>query len=451
MTIASSEKKEAVPLPMREVARAIFAAGVEAVRPERLIPAQVSLAGDQLRIGAVDFRLRPGRQVHLFGSGKAAAPMARELTAILGKRLAGGCIVTNTEEKVAGLEVIKAGHPVPDRESLRGGVRLLAALSALGPEDFFIYLLSGGSSALIELPLVPLTLDHLQETSRLLLQRNVPIREVNTVRKHLSALKGGGLGQATMARGAVLVISDVVGDDLETIGSGPLYGDSSTHAQALEILQRAGLADQVPAPVLTVLREGVAGLRPETPTVPAGHISHFLIGTNRVALEAAASKARELGFTARLMTSQLEGEAEAAAGFICALGREIAGYQSPEPPGTVLLFGGETTVNFTGGGRGGRNQQLALAALARIKADPVLTLLSGGTDGIDGNSHAAGAVADAAAFRAAMSKGLDPGHYLASHDATSFFEQIDGLVVTGPTGTNVMDMMILIVKAKEES
>lgn len=450
MTTASFERGRNTSIGMGMAAREIFAAGVAAVRPELLLPDRVALSGDRLRVGACEYRLRPGQKVHLFGSGKAAAGMARALLPVLGARLAGGCIVTATDEAVAGLEVIRGSHPIPDRESLRGGVRLWAGLSGLEPGDFFIYLLSGGSSALIELPLEPLTLDEMQETSRLLLRHNVPIREVNTVRKHLSALKGGRLGQATKGRGVVLVISDVVGDDLETIGSGPLYADSSTYGQALAILERAGLTAKVPAAVLTLLREGAAGRRPETPASPSENIRHFLIGSNRVALEGAAGKAADLGFAARIMTSQLEGEAEAAAGFICALGREIARYQPPPPPGAVLLFGGETTVTVTGGGRGGRNQQLALAALARLGADPDLTLLSGGTDGIDGNSLAAGAVAEAAGFQAAVSKGLDPGRYLAAHDATSFFEQIDGLVETGPIGTNVMDLVILIVKGKEE-
>lgn len=442
MTRASSD--------LRRAAREIFAAGVAAVQPERLIPAQVELAGDELRIAGASYRLRPGQQVHLFGSGKAAGGMARALLAILGSRLAGGCIVSNTGEAVAGLEVIRGSHPVPDQESLRGGTRLLAGLRALAPEDFFIYLLSGGSSALVEVPVEPLTLADLQETSRLLLRHSVPISEINTVRKHLSDLKGGRLGQATRARGAVLVISDVVGDDLETIGSGPLYADSSTYAEALEILTRATLLNQVPAPVLRVLREGVSGRRPETPAWPGANIRHFLLGTNRGALQGAAARAGELGFAARIMTSRLEGEAEAAAGFICGLGLELARHQPVPAPGVVLLFGGETTVKVTGGGRGGRNQQLALAALARLGKEPGLTLLSGGTDGIDGNSGAAGAVADAEAYREAAEKGLGVARYLAANDATSFFEQVDGLVVTGPTGTNVMDIVILIVKAKEE-
>ncbi len=451
MTIADSEDKRDVYGSMRGPAREIFKAGVAAVQPERLLPDTVRLTGNRLSIGEVEYLLEEGQKVHLFGSGKAAASMARVLVKILGERLAGGCIVTSTEETVAGLEVIRGGHPIPDQGSLRGGARLLERLAGLMPGDLFIYLLSGGSSALIEAPLAPLSLEDLQETSRLLLRYNVPIRQVNKVRKHLSALKGGRLGQATRAQGAVLVISDVVGDDLETIGSGPLYGDSSTYRQTLEILARAGLNEQVPAAVLKVLREGAAGSRPETPEAPAENIRHFLLGTNRVALEGAARKAGELGFAVRLMTSGLEGEAEAAAGFICALGLELAHFQPPEPPGLVLLFGGETTVTVTGSGRGGRNQQLALAALARFAGEPALTLLSAGTDGIDGNSKAAGAVADGAGFRAAAAAGLEIDRYLAANDATSFFERIDGLVLTGPTGTNVMDLVLLIVTAKEES
>jgi len=451
MTIANSENGRDESSATRALAREIFAAGVAAVLPERLLPAAISFSGERLRIGADEYQLNNGRKVHLFGSGKAVGAMARALIKIIGDRLAGGCIVTNTEEKVPGLEVIRGGHPFPDQGSLRGGARLLELMSGLEPEDLFIYLLSGGSSALIEAPVEPLSLADLQETSRLLLQHDVPIRKVNVVRKHLSALKGGRLGQVTRAQGVVLVISDVVGDDLETIGSGPLYGDSSTYGQTLEILAWAGLSGLVPAAVLKVLQEGAAGDRPETPIAPGGNISHYLLGTNRVALEGAARKAGELGFEVRLMTSRLEGEAEATAGFICGLGLELARHQRPKPPGLVLLFGGETTVRVTGKGRGGRNQQLALAALIRFAGEPGLTLLSGGTDGIDGNSRAAGAVADCAGFRAAVAAGLDIDRYLTANDATSFFEQIDGLVVTGPTGTNVMDLVLLIVTTEEES
>jgi len=435
---------------MRQVAREIFLAGVAAVRPEDLIPARVRLNGDRLRIDDAEYRLDEGRKVHLFGSGKAAAPMARAMIQILGSRLVGGCIVTGTVEKVEGLEVIRGGHPIPDQSSLDGGARLLERLAGLESGDFFIYLLSGGSSALIEVPVAPLSLEDLRETSRLLLNHDVPIHRINAVRKHLSALKGGRLGQATRARGVVLVISDVVGDDLETIGSGPFYGDSTTYGQSLEILGKYNLTEKIPPQVLKVLREGAAGDRPETPEAPVENIRHFLIGTNRDALAGAASKAAELGFAVRLMTSRLEGEAEAAASFICGLGLELAHYQRPEPPGLVLLFGGETTVKVVGSGKGGRNQQLVLAALARLGAEPDLTLLSGGTDGIDGNSEAAGAVADHTVFRAAAEKGLEIDGYLAANDATSFFEQVGGLVVTGSTGTNVMDIVILIVNIRED-
>ncbi len=451
MTTAASEKTPVQFGGMRQAAREIFAAGVAAVRPENLLPPRVRLRGDLLNIDTVEYRLRPGQRVHLFGSGKAAPEMARVVRDILGDKFAGGCLVTTTGEPVAGLEVIRGGHPVPDEGSLRGGARLLALLSGLGPDDFFIYLLSGGTSALLEVPLTPLTLADLQETSRLLLQRNVPIGEVNAVRKHLSALKGGRLGQATRARGVVLVISDVVGDNLETIGSGPLYRDSTTYDQALAILDRPGLRDRVPDRVRKVLEEGAAGLRPETPAQAGGNLRHFLLGSNRVALAAAADRAAELGFAARIMTGRLEGEAEGVANFICALGRQLSRHRLLPPQGLVLLFGGETTVAVRGPGRGGRNQQLALAALARIGEDPAQTLLSGGTDGIDGNSTAAGAVADAAGFRAAQAQGLDIGRYLAPNDATAFFEEIGGLVVTGPTGTNVMDLIVLIVKVQEES
>jgi len=432
----------------RNIARQIFEAGVMAVRPENLLPATVRLEENLLHIAGKTYVLRPGQKVHVFGSGKAVVGMAEELSAILGERLADGCLVSNAAGSVPGFTVLQGSHPIPDERSVAGARELQRRMAALRPDDFFVYLLSGGSSALIEEPTAPLSLEEVQQVSRLLLHQNVPIQKINIVRKHLSAIKGGRLGQCTKAVGAVLVLSDVVGDDLSTIGSGPLYADVSTYRNALDILAQAGITGQVPTAVLKVIQEGAEGLRQDTPAEPADNIRHFCIGTNRRALAAAAEKARELGYSAHIMTSVLEGDAESAAAFLYALGSQISSCHAPFQPPTVLLFGGETTVQVTGHGRGGRNQQLALAALQRIGEDASLTLLSAGTDGIDGNSHAAGAIADAAGFLAADAKGLEVTHSLAKNDATSFFEAIDGLVVTGPTGTNVMDIMVLIVSPK---
>ncbi|MEW6428059.1 MAG: DUF4147 domain-containing protein [Thermodesulfobacteriota bacterium] len=435
----------------RAAVRSIFEAAVAAVRPENLLPAVVRLDGDLLRIADATYPLRPGQKVHVFGSGKAVSGMARALAAILGDRLAAGCLVGNTDSPLPPFTVVRGGHPVPDQGSVAGGSELCSRLAMLRDDDLFIYLLSGGSSALIEKPVVPLTLDDIRQTSRLLLHANVPIHKVNIVRKHLSAIKGGRLGQCTRAAGAVLVLSDVVGDDLTTIGSAPLYADASSFRDALAVIDTAGIADRIPAVVRAVLEEGAAGLRPDTPDLPAATIRHFCIGTNRRALAAAAARAGELGYAARIMTSVLEGDAESVAAVLYALGWEIGRHGSPFPPPVVLLFGGETTVAVTGGGRGGRNQQLALAFLARLGADRAMTLLAAGTDGIDGNSHAAGATADAEAFRAAAARGLDPARYLAENDATGFFEKVETLVVTGPTGTNVMDVTVLIVEPEEDA
>lgn len=439
-----------MPERMRKSGGEILEAAIDAVRPENFLPAAVRLEGDLLHIGEATYVLRPGQKVHVFGSGKAVVGMARELSAILGNRMIGGCLVSSSEASLPGFTIIMGSHPVPDERSLEAGGELKRRLAALKADDVFVYLLSGGSSALIEQPRPPLHLADLQEVSRLLLHNHVPIQKINIVRKHLSAIKGGQLAQFIKAIGAVLVLSDVVGDDLSTIGSGPLYADASSNQDALDVLSDAGITGQLPESVLKVLEDGARVERRDTPVKQVDNIRHFCIATNRRALTAAAAKAQLLGFAAHIMTSVLEGEAESAAAFLYAIGREISIFHTPFQPPVVLLFGGETTVKVTGNGRGGRNQQLALAFLNRIGKDSCLTLLAAGTDGIDGNSHAAGAIADAEGFLAAAAKGLEPERYLKENDATAFFERIDSLVVTGPTGTNVMDVMVLLVTAKGE-
>jgi hydroxypyruvate reductase/glycerate 2-kinase len=323
---------------------------------------------------------------------------------------------------------------------------LLREMARLNRDDFFVYLLSGGSSALVEKPAPPVTLTEMQTTTRLLLAQNVTINEVNTVRKHLSAVKGGGLGAAVAAGGAVLVVSDVVNDDLETIGSAPFYFDSTTFEAARAILMRADLWDRIPSTVRHRIEQGAAGKIAETPKKENPRIRHFLVGSNRRALDAVRQEATDLGYTARIMTAGLEGEAREVAKVLIAMAREVADHHTPFHPPACLLFGGETTVQVRGNGRGGRNQELALAALKALGNHDNIVLLAAGTDGIDGNSAAAGAVADAAGYQAARQQGLAIDTYLDRNDANGFFQATDGLVITGPTGTNVMDIVIILVK-----
>ena len=436
---------------LREAARSIFKAGVESVMPDRLIANTVILQDNELHISGAVHRLRPDQKIHVFGSGKASVGMAKSLLPILQDRIAGGVVITNqrTEDNLAPLRMMEGSHPVPDHKSIESAESVIDGLSSLSSNDFFIYLLSGGSSALIEKPLQSISLGEMQETTRLLLHTNVPIQQVNAVRKHLSRVKGGRLAQSTRAAGAVLVISDVIGDDLSVIGSGPLYYDATSYGQCRQILEQASIWDKVPAGVRAVITQGVNGEIPETPKQQLSTIKHYLLGTNRVALEGAQSQAKKLGMSCHIMSSTLAGEAREAAKVLVSLAGNIRTYHEPFKPPVCLLFGGETTVTVRGKGKGGRNQELALAALAEIGSRDKILLLSGGTDGIDGNSPAAGALADKGLFAEAARLGLAIDSFLYDNNSNTFFHAVGGLLQTGSTGTNVMDIILLIIDRED--
>lgn len=436
---------------IRRTARNIFAAAVAAVMPERLIAAAVAMDGNELRIAGTTYRLRPDQKVHVFGSGKAAAGMAGSLLAVLGERTAGGIIVVDRipPEDLFPLQVAAGAHPVPDENSIRGAELLLAGLSALRGDDFFIYLLSGGSSALIEKPAAGISLAEMQEATRLLLECGVPIGRINAVRKHLSMVKGGRLGRCTEASGAVLVLSDVIDDDLSVIGSGPFHRDPTTFQECGAILDRCTVRDRLPASVRAIIAAGERGEIPETPKQEPVKIRHHLIGTNRTALEAARGKALESGLDAHVLASSLAGEAREVAKVLVAIARQAGIAGEPFRLPCCLLFGGETTVTVRGAGRGGRNQELVLAALGALHDDDRILVLSGGTDGIDGNTTAAGAFADSVLRGEAARQGLSIADFLDANDSNVFFRRVGGLLETGPTGTNVMDITLLIIDKEE--
>ena len=425
----------------REDALKIYRAAMEAVRPERLIEESCRLKGEMLRIGTHTYDLSRYRRLFLFGSGKAAWPMAKALESMLGDRIApGGVVVVPVDlGALEHVEVLEGSHPIPDDKSLKAAQRLQEAMAQCGKEDLYLYLLSGGSSALIEAPIAPITLEDLRETTRLMLENGLAIGSVNTVRKHISTIKGGRLGAACAAEGAVLVVSDVIGNDLEAIGSAPLYCDRTTYADAKRVLERAGIFEALPPSVRDVIEAGCGGSISESPKEPSGRIRHILIGSNETALGAAAAEAAALGYNTTIVPEPLEGDADR-------LGPKLVAYAraASDDVKRCIVYGGETTVEVKGRGKGGRNQQLCLSALASMEAVDGMTLLCAGTDGIDGNSDAAGAVVGPETLEAYRREGLSPEAYLRNNDAYAFFERCDALVVTGPSGTNVMDVTILI-------
>jgi hydroxypyruvate reductase/glycerate 2-kinase len=435
----------------RKIARRIFESALQGVLPERLVASSVFLRNSNLQILDAVHSLQPDRKVHIFGSGKASVGMAKGLLSVLKNEVAGGVIVTNqqTVEDLSPLMIVQGSHPVPDKKSIRGADLLIKGLSMLSRDDFFIYLLSGGSSSLIEKPIHSVTLSEMQEATRLLLHNSVPIQNINAIRKHLSMVKGGRLGHCTRAPGAVLVISDVIGDDLSVIGSGPLYHDPSSYKQCREILEQAAIWDKVSPSVRAVISAGIKGDLPETPKKTKNSIRHYLLGTNHIALDQACKAAERAGLNCYILTSSLEGEAREVAKDLVSLARDKSRQNGSLKLPACLLFGGETTVTVRGPGKGGRNQELALAALADIGKQDNILLLSGGTDGIDGNSAAAGAIADSGFFMKASRLGLSIDHYLEKNNSNAFFQAVGGLLETGATGTNVMDITLIIIDKED--
>lgn len=428
-------------MPPKEDARAIFESALEAIEPQRLVNTACRLEDNVLTINGRPYDLNAYQKIFVFGSGKAAWPMARALEALLEERIEAGLIVVPQKNgELKRIKVIEGSHPLPTGKSLKAARALRSMMEACREDDLYLYLLSGGSSALIEEPLEPITLDDLQAMTAQLLSRHLDITEINAVRKHISKIKGGRLGRLCKAEGAVLVISDVIGDDLEAIGSAPLYYDATTYAQTKELLVENKLFGILPASVRAVITRGCSGEIKESPKAPSKRISHFLIGSNATALEAAGEKAVALGYETQVIKEPLQGSADAMGITILEQARTLPDSSKP----VCLIYGGETTVEVRGNGTGGRNQQLCLSALGALNRNDRIALLCAGTDGVDGNSDAAGAVIDAATVEKAAEAGLDMLRYLENNDAYHFFKQTGDLVTTGPTGTNVMDIAIVI-------
>jgi len=425
----------------------LFLVGVSAVLPENLMRENLRIFGPFIKVSR--FRFRGG--AHILGAGKASVRMANEALRILRDRVLGGVVigVRGGPEGIPGpVRFFYGSHPLPSRDNLEATDELLRYLSSLGPEDRFLFLLSGGASALMEKPIPPITLEDLRRTTEMLLKSGMDITQINAVRKHLSAVKGGRLAKITRARGYVLVLSDVVGDDLSSIGSGPFFPDPTTYEDVERLLKEHGLWDALPESVRLVVKRGVAGEIEETLKSMPKRIRHIIVGNNRTALLAVKDAARSLGLRVRVMTDLIKGEAREVAKVLHALARHVGVHREPFPPPVLMLFGGETTVSVRGEGKGGRNQELALAFLKEMREDLRILLLSAGTDGIDGPTDAAGAVVSEEDRRRALEMGLDIDAFLRENDSYNFHRMLGTHVRTGPTGTNVADMILLYVEGK---
>ncbi len=434
---------DAIGRRLREDARACLDAAITAVDPTRLVTDTFEQHPETV----------PGADpVHVVAVGKAAAAMARAACEILGPRVAGGVVIAPPDTEMhdlGNLSTFRGGHPVPNDGSERGARAVAQLVDTLDADNFLLCLISGGGSALMTLPPQGVSLSDVRETTQTLLRAGATIDELNCVRKHLDRLKGGRMAHmAAPAKVLALILSDVLGDRPDVIASGPLSPDPTTFADALAIVDRRQVRDRIPASALEYLESGTHGAVPETPGPDAPFFADVevrIVGNNQMAAHAALQEAERRGYRTRLLTTTLSGEANEVGRTLAAQGLEIKGGRGSIAPPACLIAAGETTVDVRGTGRGGRNQELVLGgALVLHGGGPVL-MASMGTDGIDGASHAAGAFADQTTIARAEALGLDAQATLAANNSTPFFEALDDLIVTGPTGTNVMDIQVMLI------
>jgi glycerate 2-kinase len=436
---------------LKSIASEIFAAGIKAVDPEDCVKRSLRLDEGTLRIGDSVYNLNRINNLYVIGFGKASAAMARPVEAMLGDRIKDGLVITKYGHGVS-LEccrVLEAGHPVPDENGRRATEALLDLVGSATADDLILCLISGGGSALTPAPAEGIELADKQETTRLLLSCGATIHEINTLRKHLSKLKGGQLcRQANGATMVSLILSDVVGDNLDIIASGATAPDASTFNDCIEILLRYDLFEKIPGSVRSYLDQGRKGLVAETLKSGAPEFSkvdNHIVGSLSEALNAAAQKARSLDFNPLLLSSTIQGEAREVAKVLASVAAEVSKHGQPISPPACLLSGGETTVTLKGRGKGGRNMELALGAAQGLKGLSRTLLLSAGSDGTDGPTDAAGAFVDHTTVSRADALHISAFDHLAQNNAYPFFQKLGDLLITGPTRTNVMDLQIILI------
>jgi glycerate 2-kinase len=435
----------------KDCAEQIFRAGVESVLPDKMILKSLKIENNILSINDISIQLNKINRIIVIGAGKASALMAKEVESILGGRITDGHIIVKhgNDCKLDYIQVTEAGHPTPDQYGFQATSDIVQLVRNAKKNDLVICLISGGgSSLLVDLP-EGIGIDELIELNQLLLKSGANIKEMNTIRKHVSNVKGGHLAKTAFPATLVsLILSDVVGDALDVIASGPTSPDSSTFQDAIHILKKYNLLEKISQPVVLHLTKGIEGKIPETPK-PGDqifkNIHNFIIGSNKIALEAAQSRAIGLGYKTIIITSELVGDTTKTAEYVVDLALNIQ--RNIMHQRTVcLLFGGETTVQVKGSGLGGRNQHLALTAACLLSGTKGITLLSAGTDGNDGPTDAAGAIVDGNTYQDAQSKNSTPESYLLEFDSYHFFEKVGGHIITGFTLTNVMDLIVVLIE-----
>jgi len=418
---------------------------IRSVLPKKLLTAKLRVASDQLVVGDQTFNLKEYDQIYVIGGGKAAPEMASALVELLGDKISAGEVAAKvaSETWVGHIRLNPASHPIPDQRSVEATRKILDLVSKATDKTLFVTLISGGASAMLAYPRQGLTIEDKAKTTKLLLECGADIEEINTVRKHLSAIKGGQLQrQIYPATNIALIISDVVGDRLEVIASGPTVPDPTTFADAYNVLKKYGLLEHVPPRVLSLIERGVEGLEEDTPK-PRSRVfdtaHNYLVGSNIDACMAAWRALKEKGYEPLLMTTHMQGEAREVAKLLAGVSLSCS-----QPDFDAYVLGGETTVTVKGRGVGGRNQELCLSALIALKGSDNVVLASVGTDGIDGFSEAAGAIVDGHSYYDAQAKNVSPEQYLENNDSATFFRKVGGAIITGPTGTNVSDIVVVL-------
>ena len=442
---------------MRTEAKAIFRESLRPVNPYGAVKNFVQVKNDHLILGKdgedqTTLDLKQFDRISLVGGGKATAPMAKAMEVLLGERINTGMINVKYgfTEKLSVTRTVEASHPLPDENGVKGTAAIMNFLAKANDKDLIISLISGGGSALLCQPAQGIALGEKQTLTGMLLDCGASIDEINAVRKHISAAKGGQMARAAFPATVVnLMLSDVVGDKMDVIASGPFVPDSSTFEDALGILRKYAL-NGVPESIVGRLEEGARGRIPDTPK--AGdpvflYVSNIIVGSNILALEAAEKKAREFGYDTLILSSLIEGETRDVARVHCAIAREICRSGRPIGKPACIISGGETTVTMRGNGLGGRNQEFCLTSAVEIAGLPEkIVVLSGGTDGNDGPTDAAGAVVDPYTVERGRKAGLSVVDFLNNNDAYHFLEKTEDLLMTGPTNTNVMDVRLLLVR-----
>ncbi len=439
-----------------KIALNIFNSALQAVEPEKIFKDKLQIIGQKLLIkdgiNRYFYDLNRYRNIYVVGGGKASAAMAFSLEKLLGQRITGGVVVTKYGHSEMlfenSVKIIEAAHPYPDNSGYMATLEVASILQNASEDDLVIALLSGGCSSLWALPPKQLNLDDLIQTTRLLVASGATIHQINTIRKHLSAISGGRAASlAYPAEVLVLLISDVIGDNLNTVASGPFFPDDTTFADCLEIVRYFELEEKLPRSVLEYLENGFSGLYEETPKRDAAlfsKVTHQPVASNTIALSEAQRFAKECGFKTIMLNESIQGDAQTAAKVFCAFIKDV--YETMSCGTLCVLAGGETTVSLGNStGKGGRNQEFALAVALEIEGFDGITVLCCGTDGTDGPTDAAGAMVNGKTIGELKTRNLDYNNALANHDSYTLFKESGNLIITGPTYTNVMDLCIAVL------